>query len=167
MELNLDTLKDEILEYLKTEGFTVFYGFTRMLDELPVVYWNTEDRPDFREFLQAARELGVKVIVYLARTFDAEMVESTLGVLNECDFTREERRSYERRLREFQPYDGFTCAIELSFDYQSRVFMYALEADWYTDFLELSDEIHAAARESAEEDEGEDDESMGGYFSRN
>jgi hypothetical protein len=166
MELNLDTLKDEILEYLKIEGFTVFYGFTRMLDELPAVYWNTEYRPDFREFLQVARDLGVRVVVYMARTFDAEMVDRTIRLLDECDFSREEKRSYERRLRDFRPYDGFTCVIELSFDYQSRVYIFGLEADWYTDFLELSEEVEAAARESASE-EDEDEGSMGGYFSRN
>ncbi|MGC8791931.1 MAG: hypothetical protein ACP5U2_00900 [Bryobacteraceae bacterium] len=167
MELNLDTLKEEITEYLKAEGYTVFYGFTRLMDEAPVVYWNTDAKPDFREFLQAARDLGIKVIVYMARTFEAEMVDRALRLLDECDFTREERRSYERRLRDFRPYDGFTCAIELSFDYQYRVFVYSLEADWYTDFLELSDEIEAAARETSGEDEEDDEDSMGGYFSRN
>lgn len=165
MALNLDTLKDEIVEYLKSEGFTIYYGFTRMVDELPVVYWNVDERPDFREFLAAARELGVKVIVYMARAFDDSMVDRALQMLDECDFSREERRSYERRLKEFRPYDGFTCSIELSFDYAARVYMYAVEADWYSDFLQLSDEIEAAAHEGGEEDEDED--SMGGYFSRN
>lgn len=165
MERNLDTLKDEIVEYLKAEGFTIFYGFTRMLDETPVVYWNVDERPDFREFLAAARDLGARVIVYMARAFDSGMVDRALQLLEECDFSRDEHRSYERRLKEFRPYDGFTCAIELSFDYATRLYMYAVEADWYSDFLQLSDEIEAAARES--DDEDEDDESMGGYFSRN
>ncbi|MCS7315768.1 MAG: hypothetical protein RMI94_05430 [Bryobacterales bacterium] len=165
MELNLDTLKEEIVEYLKGEGFTIYYGFTRMMDELPVVYWNVDERPDFREFLAAARELGVKVIVYMARAFDSGMVDRALQMLDDCDFSRDERRSYERRLKEFRPYDGFTCAIELSFDYAARVYMYAIEADWYNDFLQLSDEIEAAAQEGDEEDEDKD--SMGGYFSRN
>lgn len=165
MERNLDTLKDEIVEYLKAEGFTIFYGFTRMPEETAVVYWNVDERPDFREFLDAARDLGARVIVYMARAFDTGLVDRSLQMLEECDFSRDERRSYERRLKEFRPYDGFTCAIELSFDYSARIYMYVVEADWYSDFLQLSEEIEAAARESGEEDE--DDESMGGYFSRN
>jgi len=164
MALNLDALKDEILAYLETQGFIVFHGLTRLPDELPCVYWNTYDRPDYRAFLETARAAGVKLIVFHARSFHAEAVDSALARLEECEMSREEKRSLERRLRQFRDYEGFTCAVELSFDYQARVYFFNLEAEWYGDYLELTDQIEAAMPEEEREDEGD---SMGGYFSRN
>ena len=61
-------------------------------------------------------------------------------------------------------YSGFTCALELSFDYQGRVYLFSLRAEWYEDYLDLLEEIDAAIPgEEGEEDQG----SMGGYFSQN
>lgn len=164
MALNLDALKDEILAYLQAEGFTVFHGFTRQLDELPCVYWDTINRPDYRAFLEAARQVGAKLIVFQARPFMAEMVDRALADLKRANLSREEERNFERQLRKFRDYEGFTCAVELSFDYQSRVYLFSLEAEWYEDYLELTDRIEAAIPEEEQEDE---EDSMGGYFSRN
>ena len=41
--------------------------------------------------------------------------------------------------------------------------MYAMRPDWYTDFLDLEDEILV---EIPDDDAG-DDESLGGYYSKN
>lgn len=163
MNLNLDALKDEVPAYLEAEGFVVFRGFTGLADEGPCVYWDTHTHPDYRMFLRAAREAGVRLIVFGARPFSAGMVDEAMARLEDCELSREERRSFERRLRDLRAYDGFTCALELSFDHQSRVYLFNLQADWYEEYLDLTDEIEAAAREEEEEDEG----SMGGYFSQN
>lgn len=163
MAANLDALKDEILAYLQAEGFVVYRGYTRQVEDEVFVYWDARGFPDFRLFLGTAREVGARLIVFAARTFSEEMVEDALGRLEESELSREDRRAIERRLRELRAYDGFTCALELSFDYQSRVYLFSLEADWYEDYLDVLDEIEAATPEGEEEDEG----SMGGYFSRN
>ncbi len=164
MAANLDALKDEILAYLQAEGFVVYRGYTRQVEDEVFVYWDARNFPDFRLFLGAAREVGVRLVVFGARTFSESMVESALGRLEESELSREDRRAIERRLRELRAYDGFTCALELSFDYQSRVYLFSLEADWYEDYLDVLDEIEAATPEGEEE---EDEGSMGGYFSRN
>lgn len=163
MTPNLDVLKDEILAYLETEGFVVFRGYSRQLNDSSCVYWDTVGHPDFRKFLQAARGVEARLIVYHARRFSDEMVEDALERLQECDLPREEHRRLERRFRELRAYDGFTCALELSFDYQARTYLFELQADWYEDYLDLLEEIEAAAPEQEEEDEGP----VGGYFSRN
>lgn len=163
MTLNLDALKDEILDYLQTEGFVVFRGYSRIMDEGPYVYWDTDGHPDYRQFVETARQVGVKLIVYNWRTFTTDMVDSAIERLEESDLSREDRRSLERRLRALRDYDGFTCGVELSFDYQGRTYLFNLNADWYEDYLDLLDEIDAAMSEEDEEDE----DSMGGYFSRN
>ncbi len=76
----------------------------------------------------------------------------------------EERRGFERRLREMLAYQGFTCALELSYDAGGRSYVYELQADWYGEFLHILDEIDSYL---PEDDQQEDEDSMGGYFSRN
>ena len=43
----------------------------------------------------------------------------------------DERRMTERRLKELRAYDGFTCAIELSFDMGQRAYIFELRTDFW------------------------------------
>ena len=56
-----------------------------------------------------------------------------------------------------------TCSLELAFSYDSRLYVYEVQPDWYDEFCTIEDEImeHLAG----EEPEGGD--SLGGYFSNN
>lgn len=162
MNLNLDTLKNEIREYLEAEGFVLFYGFSRLADVDSFVAWDTDRSPDYRQFLAAARSASAKLIVFHSREFAAAHIDEATERLEETEFSAEDRRAMESRLRELRQYEGFTCAIELSFDHQSRVYVFNLRADWYEEYLDMLEEIDAALAE--EEDEGED---LGGYYSRN
>jgi hypothetical protein len=162
MTVNLDTLKSEILSRLAGEGFVVFHGYSRLADSDSFVAWDLERQPDYRMFLEAAKQAGVKLVVYNERVFSAPMLEDTAERLEAANLTGEERRSLERRLREFRPYEGFTAGVELSFDYQGRVYLFRLSAEWYEDYLDLADEIEAASEAEAEEGD-----SMSGYYSSN
>ncbi len=53
VDLNLDTLKREILEYLESSGFAVFHSHPGGLEGLPMVTWDTERYPDYQMFLEA------------------------------------------------------------------------------------------------------------------
>ena len=64
MSLNLDTLKSEIRTYLDDNGFVTFQGFSRRLDEMREVEWDVIRYPDYRPFLEVARHLGVKLVVF-------------------------------------------------------------------------------------------------------
>ncbi len=162
MNVNLDSLKSEILEHLGSEGFVVFHGYSRLADTDSFVAWDTDRHPDYREFLKVARQAGVTLIVFNDRQFSAEHLEDATERLEDCELTTEERRTLERRLRELRGYEGFTCGLELSFDCQGRVYMFSARADWYEDFLDLLEELDARLPEDEE-----DGDSMGGYFSRN
>ncbi len=162
MKPDLDTLKTEILDYLEKAGFVVFHGYSRVGDATPAIYWDTVRFPDFKPFLDSAKQAGVNLIVFHHREFTAEDIDEALEELEECGLPSEEQRSLHQRLRDMRAFEGFTCALELSFDYQGRAYIYDLRAEWYEDFLDVVDEI-----ESSISDEEEGDESMGGYFSRN
>ncbi len=163
MNLNLDTLKTEILEYMESEGFVIFHGYSRLADTDSFVAWDTDRLPDFRTFLSAAKNAGVRLIVFHYRQFAAGHLDDATERLEESDLSVEERRNTERRLRELASYEGFTCAIELSFDYQGRVYLFSVRAEWYDEYLDLVEDLDGSL---PDEDEDEDD-SMGGYYSRN
>jgi len=77
--------------------------------------------------------------------------------------TREEKRDYESRLREMRIFEGVTCSLELAFDYNSRLYVYEVQPDWYDDFLSVEDEI--VSRMS--DDDMDEGDSLPGYFSKN
>jgi hypothetical protein len=162
MTLNLDELKNEALAYMEAEGFVVFHGYSRLADADSFVAWDTDRLPEYRSFLSAAKMAGVKMIVYHFREFSATHLEDAQERLEDSELAVEERRDIERRLRGLRAFEGFTCALELSFDYQGRVYLFNLRAEWYDDYLDLVEELDAALP-----DEDEDDDEMGGYYSRN
>ena len=164
MKLDLDALKDSIIEHLEREGFAVFQGFCHSDGSHPMAYWDTGRNPDFQAFLATASHAGVRLVVFNHVEFSIAMADDAMNRLEEYELPIEERRGYERRLREMQAYHGFTCALELSFDSDGRTYLYELRADWYADFLHILDEIENYAPEG---EEGAQEDSMGDYFSRN
>ena len=163
MSLNLDELRIEVVKHLESQEFVVFHGYSRLADTDSFVAWDVDRKPDYREFLETAKNAGVKLIVYHWREFSKAHVDEAAERLEGCDISVEERRSLEKRLRELRPYEGFTCALELSFEFEARVYLFNLRADWYEEYLDLLEEIDS----SMPDDEDEDDDSIGGYYSRN
>ena len=162
MDVNLDTLKRDILDYLEAGGFAVFHGSPGGLEGMPMVLWDSEKYPDYQMFLQTAKQVGAGLIIFASREFENAELEETLEQLEECDFTREERRDVESRLRDLRACEGVTCSLELAFDHQSRLYVYEVRPDWYEEFVGIADEIDMRTPAEAE-----DDGSLGGYFSKN
>lgn len=162
---NLDTLKEEIERYLEEQGFSTFRGFPRMLDSLPLVYWDCDRYPDYKAFLDTAKAVGARLVVYHQHEFNAEQLDNALDRLEECELPRDDYRVMERRLKELRMYQGFTCALELSFDYEGRIYVFDLRTEWYEEFSDMLDDIHMLGAGSDEEDE--DEGPMSGYFSKN
>jgi hypothetical protein len=164
MDLNLDTLKQEILEYLEHSEFAIFRGAPGGLEGLSMVLWDVERYPDYEMFLDAARKIGAQMIVFAAREFESPEIDDAVEELDECDLSREERRDLESRLRELRVHEGVTCSLELAFDHHARMYVYEIRPDWYDEFLSIGDEI--AVHLPADETQQEDDGSLG-YFSNN
>lgn len=163
MKLDLDALKTEVLEHLEAEGFVVFHGYSRLADTDSFVAWDTDRFPEYRTFVAAAKRAGIKLVVYHFREFTAAHIDEAADRLEDSELSPDERRAIERRLKALKGYEGFTCALELSFDLENRVYLFNLRAEWYEEYLDLLEEIDAAI---GDEDE-EGDDSIGGYYSRN
>jgi hypothetical protein len=164
VDLNLDTLKREILDSLDAEGFAVFHSSPGGLEGLPMVLWDVEHHPDYQLFLNVARKVGTKLMVFASREFQTSDVDELLEQIEDVDITRDEKREFESRLRELRIFEGVTCSIELAFDCDSRLYVFEVQPDWYEDFLNLEDEIHSHFTDENEMDAGD---SLGGYFSKN
>ena len=163
MDLNLDTLKREILEYLESREFAVFRTSPGSLEGTQMVLWDAEHYPDYQMFLEAAAKAGAKLILFGSREFEASDIDDLLEQLDDLEFENEEERDYQSRLRKLRPYEGVTCSLELAFNHDSRLYVYELRPDWYEEFLSIEDEIAA----SITEDELDEGDSLGGYFSKN
>jgi hypothetical protein len=161
VDLNLDTLKREILEYLDSAGFAVFHNRAGGLEGQGLVLWDTDRHPDYQAFLDVAQKCGARLILFASAEFEASDIEEVEAQLEECELSREERRDYESRLRELRVFTGLTCSLELAFDHDSRLYVYELQPDWYDEFGGIEDEIMARTPEDDEPN------SLPGYFSKN
>jgi hypothetical protein len=160
---NLDTLKTDMDSHLKANGFVVFYGSSRGFIERPVMDWDVERYPDFKDFLAVAQQLGVKMVVFHHREFTSSVIDRALEELQDASYEYEDQREVERRLRELRMYDGFTCALEISFDYQAMAYAFELRTEWYTELNEMLDELDMFP----DEDEDDSNDPLSGYYSKN
>jgi len=163
LDLNLDTLKREILTYLEGRDYAVFRSAPGTLDGAQMVLWDSENYPDYQMFLEAATKVGVKLILFATREFTGEDISELLEQVEELNLDREQQRDYQTRLRDLRRYEGQTCSLELAFNHDSRLYVYEMQPDWYDEFLTLEDEIAA----NMAEDDLDEGDSLGGYFSKN
>src|SRR5262249_18811826 len=145
LDLDLDNLKEEVLRYLNAEGFAVFRGMAGTLEGLPIISWDAAEHPEYQAFLQVAKTVGVRVIVFGQRELEAEELDDAMEQIEDCDFGREEQRSIEQSLSELRRFIGSTCSLELAFDYQGRLYVFELVTEWYRTFAEMSELLMAAS----------------------
>jgi len=162
VDLNLERLKNEILDYLASSEFAVFRSFSGGLEGLSLITWDIDRFPDYRQFLDVATKVGVKLILFASREMSEEEIQELVEEVEDAHLTREERREVDRRIKDAQRHVGSTCSLELAFNYDSHLYVYEAQPDWYEDFLDLSDEITAAHQTM---DGGGD--GLGGYYSAN
>lgn len=164
MKLALDRTVEEIEEHLEREQFVVFHGFVSRPESHAVAFWDTRRHPDYRDFLAAARDLGVKMIILRVLNFQRQMLDEARDRLEESEMPAQERRRVEKQLRELQRYEGFTCSVDLMYDYQGRTYIFNLSSEWYSQFAALSSMIDDYVPYEDEDDsEGIHDD----YFPRN
>jgi hypothetical protein len=164
MRPNLDTLRGEIQQHLEARGMAVFRSYPRGDSESSLtgaVYWDSENHPDYREFVEAAWAAGVRMVCLYAREFTSDMVENALIQLSDTDLERDERRAVDARLNEMRAYEGFTCQIELSFDHAQRTYVFEVRTDWFDELNDLVQRI-----DESYQDEG-DENPLSGYYSNN
>ncbi|MGH9658492.1 MAG: hypothetical protein ACRD96_08105 [Bryobacteraceae bacterium] len=160
---NLDRLHKEILGEIAAQGLAVFFSRPGALEDHPMVLWETEAHPDFREFLESAKTAGVRLLLVGHRRFEEEEIDEVVEQLASSTLSREDRRSVESDLRALRSHIGETCLVEVAFDLQGRFYVYEASSEWFDAFLNVSDLVGESALGEEDEDEGP----LGGYFSKN
>jgi hypothetical protein len=166
MRPNLDTLRHEIEQHLESRGLAVFRSYPRTESEgslTGAVYWDSENHPDYREFVEAACAAGVRLLTLYARELTPDMIENALAQLSNTDLEREERRAFDTRLNEMQAFEGFTCQIELSFDHAQRTYIFEVRTEWFDELSDMIERIEYAYQQDEEGDENP----LSGYYSNN
>lgn len=163
MPSHLDALRSELHAALTEQEFAIFHGLSRLMDNVPMVHWDARRHPDFHEFLRVARQLGTRLMIVHEREFIPEHIEGALQDLQESNLFGEPRRELESRLHSMRRYEGELCLIEMSFDYQGRIYLFTAQTDWYEDLNDVLDEIETLGTEPTEGP----DHGLGGFFSRN
>lgn len=164
MRQDLDTLRKEIEQLLASYDFAVFRGQFRAPEGLGEVYWDVEEHAEPKEFLDAATKLDIKLICFHSRVFTEEMISEALEKLEAVQMPRDEYRETERAVRKLEAYEGFTCGLQLSFDYQNNTYLFEANAGWYDEFLSILDSLDDALDHEGEE---QDPGPLGGFYSNN
>ena len=64
-------------------------------------------------------------------------------------------------MKRLKGYEGFTSAVELSYDFDGRTYLYEATAPWYDEYLDLLYDLDDSM------DAGEEPPPMSSYFSQN
>lgn len=170
MNRNLDELVNDIVTYLPKTGLQLFRGFSRADSGKSEVEWDTFRFPDFKQYIEIAHALEAKIIVLHQREFAAGLIDDAIDDV-ENGGGYDEDGAIVKRLNEMRMYEGFTCAVEMSFDYGGTTYFWETHAPWYDEYQDVRDEldllVDAHLSGSDSEDEDEDDETLGGYYSKN
>ena len=103
-----------------------------MIDAANQVTWDADIHPDFRSFIATGKKAGAVLFVYSSQSFSLGQIDDAMDMLEEAMLTHEEKRNFETKLRQLQAYEGFTCAIDLSFNLNGQTYSYARESEWYS-----------------------------------
>ena len=167
LNLNLEALKTEILDYLAASEYAVFHSYPGGLEGLQVIMWDTEQFPDYRGFLDTAHKLGQKLILMASRELEEAEISEAVEELEEADMTRDERRDFESRMREARRHAGNVCSLELGFDHGSHLYVFELRPEWYEDFVDACDEIEMMLPASDGPEGGSHGGLGSGFYSNN
>ena len=165
MAIDLEKTRVDVETYLQEKGIPVFFGYDQMTESMIHVSWDTDKHPDFRDFVGTAASAGVKLMVFHSESFSESSIDEALDQLEVCDFSREEKKNYEKRLKALQGYEGFTSLISLSYTLDGRVYQFELHSDWHDTLEDIWMELDAASAEMPDDEHGDGPVSV--YFSNN
>jgi len=167
VDIDLDNLKTEILQYLNASEFAVFRSAPGTLDAMNLIEWDTENVPDYRQFLDAARKAERKMIFFSYREFEDTEADEAIEDLKTLELPRDERRELEVRLLACRRHIGSVCYLELAFEFNSHFYVYGAQPDWHADFIEAYDEVTGLMPDDDPFGGGSEPENLGGYYSNN
>jgi hypothetical protein len=161
-DLDLNRLRSEMMDYMRQTGIPIFYSAEGPDDE-DYTYWNARAFPDWRQFVDVAKESGTRMLMFSYEMLLEGELEHALERLADCDMDASDRSDYLRKFESLRRHVGETTWVRIAFEYGGRWLAYELAAAWYDEFQEALDDLEAFLPLMDEEDEDSDR----GFFSRN
>ncbi len=164
-ELDLDRLRSEMMDYMRDTGLPIFYGLGTP-EEDDYVFWDTAAFPDWRQFVDVAKESGARLLLFSSQALTDTDLEQAIEKLGECDLNREDRGFFMRQFEQLRKHVGQTAWVRIAFEHSSRWLAYERTVAWHEEFRSALDDLEAFLP-VAEEEEEEEGDSGRGFFSRN
>jgi hypothetical protein len=139
----ITVLKDRLLDSIRRENFTVFYG-AFPTDNLPQLAWNSDLEPDPDRFFQFAKAQNLRVVYlnwvpFTAETIDQNVLEAGEGQ-NLSAAQTDWLTDRNNRLEEFRQFAGQTASVRVGFLFDGVFHFYERVYDWYDAFGALLEE---------------------------
>ncbi len=161
-DLDLDRLRSDMMNYMRQTGLPVFYAAGDPDDDEDYTLWAQNAFPDWRQFVDVAKESGARMLVFSWLSLGEEDVDLALEKLGECDMERDERSFFTQQFESLRRRVGQTAWVRIAFEHGGRWMAYELSVPWHDEFRSALEDLDVYLP-LAEEDE----EESGGLFSRN
>jgi sugar phosphate isomerase/epimerase len=146
LEQRLESAKSYALEC----GLILFNGDYEDEDQgMVCLHWNSENK-DFKKFIDVAKDLGVKVLVYDAKTYSEEQLRSYSSDIDELE-DEERAVRLHNSLESMWGYCGHVSEIVLQFRHDGTLYIYEESADWAGEMEEILTEVDELIREQEQE----------------
>jgi hypothetical protein len=139
----LAVLKEKLLDSIRREGFTLFYGAFPS-DNLPQIAWNQDLAPDPDQFIQSAKAQNVRVLYLNWVVFTRDAIDDNVLEVDEGrELTAPQTdwlNDHNSRLQGFREYAGQTASVRVGFLLEGLFHYFERVYDWYDSFSSLLDE---------------------------
>lgn len=163
----LDRLKNEILDHLREIGLPIFYAMGGPGDE-GFVYWDNLHYPDWKQFIQVARDAGASMFLFSSHQLSAGELESAHETIEDVEMKGLDRDGAFEMIDGMRAHLGDEAWVRLAWQQDQRRFAYEVVAPWYGQFLSLVSDLNDYLPDMNDEDEDDDDEpGRGGFYSLN
>ena len=165
---NLDSLKLEIEQHIRDNGFAMFRGLERSsMDRDLSINWDTLRFPDFKEFLAVAAAAGVKIVVFHFVVLAPSHIQMLQSHLDEASIERDEKRNLSRAIQRLKMYEGFISSVAISFDHGINTYLYSLSTAWQTEMDNIAERIEPFLPDFLTGEDENDGPVGGSFYSRN
>jgi hypothetical protein len=139
----ITTLKDRLLDAIRRENFTVFYG-AFPTDNTPQLAWNSDLEPDSDRFFQVMKAQNLRVVYVNWVPFTADTVDQNVLQVDEGRELTAAQADWlndrNSRLEEFRQYAGQTASVRVGFLLNGLFHFYERVFGWYDAFGALLEE---------------------------
>lgn len=153
-----------MIDYLRHAGIPVFHAFGIENDD-EFTYWDSNSFPDWRQFVDVAKESGARLMLLATETFDESDLDLGFEKLEECEISADGRREFTRQFETLRKHVGQTAWVRLAFDHSGQWLACEFIAPWHDDYELAMEELNSFIPLDFDEEElGDSDR---GFFSHN